>query len=147
MNRSRLPPAAILAALIACLPASAIARARKAAPAAVPVPAEPAAAAAAAAAKSAPYSLARCLGDHGLVFYGASWCPYCAEQKRMFGKDAVNLPYVECSADGEHWGKSTQPCLDADVEQCPSWLFPDGIPHVGIRSREELAGLAGCPVH
>ena len=92
-----------------------------------------------------PASLAKCLGERGMVFFGASWCPYCAEQKRLFGADAANLPYVECSADGNRWGKRTPACIAAGVDSYPSWRFPDGIPRVGVRSLEELARISGCP--
>src|SRR5687767_6111588 len=40
--------------------------------------------------------LAERLDDSGAIFYGASWCPHCQEQKAMFGASADRLPYVEC---------------------------------------------------
>lgn len=42
-------------------------------------------------------TLASCLADKGVKFYGAYWCPHCADQKRMFGKAVKELPYEECA--------------------------------------------------
>ena len=45
---------------------------------------------------------AKCLGEKGLKFYGAFWCPHCQAQKALFGKSKELLPYIECStADGK----------------------------------------------
>jgi len=57
-----------------------------------------------------PSTLAQCLAEKHFVFYGASWCPYCRQQRALFGADAVNLPYVECSADGRRHGEQTARC-------------------------------------
>ena len=40
---------------------------------------------------------AQCLKDSGITFYGAFWCPHCQAQKKLFGRSAKLLPYVECS--------------------------------------------------
>ena len=88
--------------------------------------------------------LASCLGEKGFLFYGASWCPYCARQKKMFGSDAKNLPYVECSADRVPHGKGTQVCDSKGIDVFPTWQTPDGLLYTGVRSREELAAASGC---
>ncbi|HEY4504811.1 MAG TPA: hypothetical protein VJI73_03495, partial [Candidatus Paceibacterota bacterium] len=31
-------------------------------------------------------AFANCLKDRGAIFYGAFWCPHCANQKKLFGK-------------------------------------------------------------
>ena len=99
---------------------------------------------AAPAAGAAQSSLAQCLADRGFVMYGASWCPYCREQKRVFGNDAKNLPYVECSADDVPHGRSTRICETKGIDVYPTWRFADGMLHEGIRSRKQLAELSGC---
>jgi thiol-disulfide isomerase/thioredoxin len=96
------------------------------------------------AAKDAPPSLARCLADKGFVFFGASWCPYCREQKRLFGHDAANLPYVECSADGKPHGAQTYQCDMEGIGSYPTWRFPDGRLHGGVQSLEGLRDVSGC---
>ena len=30
-------------------------------------------------------ALAECLSEHGVIMYGAFWCPHCAAQKKVFG--------------------------------------------------------------
>ncbi len=69
--------------------------------------------------------LAQCLKDKGAIFYGAFWCPHCQATKKLFGKSAKLLPYVECSsADGQ----SQLPiCKDKNVESYPTWSFPEGV--------------------
>jgi thiol-disulfide isomerase/thioredoxin len=42
-------------------------------------------------------NLTSCLAEKKVVMFGASWCPHCAEQKKMFGRSAKNMPYFECA--------------------------------------------------
>lgn len=85
---------------------------------------------------------AQCLKDKGAVFYGAFWCPHCQATKRMFGKSAALLPYVECSApDGQ---SQTQICKDKKITGYPTWIFSDGNILTGERTLQELATASGC---
>jgi len=87
-------------------------------------------------------TLAKCLKDKGAVFYGASWCPHCVEQKSEFGTSAHLLPYVECSTPD---GKSqTQICADHKIMGYPTWRFSDGSEVTGAQSLETLAKKTGC---
>lgn len=87
---------------------------------------------------------AQCLDEQGAQFYGAFWCPHCQAQKRLFGRSAELLPYVECSTpDGNN---QLQVCIDAGVEQYPTWEFADGSRLTGERSLEELAAKTNCPL-
>lgn len=87
-------------------------------------------------------ALAQCLTEKGAKFYGAFWCPHCQEQKRMFGKSADLLPYVECSMpDGK---TRTQECIDKNIESYPTWEFADGSRLSGERQLSELAEKTGC---
>ena len=85
---------------------------------------------------------AQCLSEKGVTFFGAYWCPNCANQKRLFGRSANLLPYVECStADG----KGQLPvCKDAGVEQYPTWKFADESQLTGTQSLATLAEKTGC---
>lgn len=68
---------------------------------------------------------ATCLKDSGIKFYGAFWCPHCADQKKLFGTSAKLLPYVECSTSD---GKSQlKVCTDEKIEGYPTWIYPDGL--------------------
>ena len=45
--------------------------------------------------------LAKQMNQRGIVMYGAYWCPHCARQREVFGKEAWSyIPYVECSPKG-----------------------------------------------
>jgi len=87
-------------------------------------------------------AFANCLKEKGAVFYGAFWCPHCQNQKKMFGKSAKLLSYIECStADGR--GQLTV-CRDKKIEGYPTWEFADGSREVGEVSLEKLAEKTGC---
>ncbi len=87
-------------------------------------------------------TFAQCISDSGATFYGAFWCPHCQEQKRMFGKSAKLLPYVECS---EPNGKGQlSVCTDAGVTGYPTWQFADGSKKGGRLDFEELATATNC---
>ena len=87
-------------------------------------------------------ALAKCIAQSSTTFYGAFWCPHCAEQKTKFGTGAQYLPYVECSlpsGSGE-----TQVCIDHGIIQYPTWVFADGSRSVGVQTPEILATKTGC---
>ncbi|HAO65049.1 TPA: hypothetical protein DCQ44_03665 [Candidatus Taylorbacteria bacterium] len=90
-------------------------------------------------------SFATCLKDQGAVFYGAFWCPHCQATKRLFGKSADKLPYVECSTpDGNG---QTQICTDKKIESYPTWIFKDGSKLNGEQTLQALSEKTGCPIN
>ena len=87
-------------------------------------------------------TFAKCLKENGAVFYGAFWCPHCQSQKKMFGKSAKFLPYVECSTPN---GQSQLPgCKDKDIKSYPTWEFGDGSRLTGAIPLIELSEKTGC---
>jgi hypothetical protein len=73
--------------------------------------------------------LATALNDKGVKFYGAFWCPHCADQEKDFGMSRQALEkiglYHECSTpDGQG---ELQTCKDVGVEAFPTWVFPEPI--------------------
>jgi len=84
--------------------------------------------------------LARHLTATGVKLYGAYWCPHCTDQKQMFGKAAVQLPYVECDARSPA-GKPAV-CAAAKIRAFPTWDIA-GTRYEGVLSLEELARLSG----
>jgi hypothetical protein len=87
-------------------------------------------------------ALAKCIAESSTTFYGAFWCPHCAEQKTKFGTGAQYLPYVECSLPSG--SGQTQVCIDHDVVQYPTWVFSDGSRLVGVQTPQTLAKKTGC---
>lgn len=85
-------------------------------------------------------ALAAHLTQTGAVFYGASWCPTCNQQKALFGGAADELPYVECSPQGRR-GPFAMVCVNAEVRNFPTWVIR-GRNYDGLKQPEELAALS-----
>ncbi len=68
---------------------------------------------------------ATALKDGGATFYGAFWCPHCQAEKKLFGKSARLLPYVECSTPAGD--TQNQACNDKKIEGYPTWEFKNGL--------------------
>ena len=90
-------------------------------------------------------TLASCLTSKGVKFYGASWCPHCAEQKRILGASMSKINYVECALPGNQQGQ-TQVCKDAKIDTYPTWEFADGTRVSGVQQPQALADKSGCTV-
>lgn len=90
--------------------------------------------------KSYEEQLAEHLTAQNAVMYGAFWCPYCEEQKELFGRAVKDLPYVECDPEGEN--AQPQLCRDKDIAGYPTWEI-NGEFYQGAQSLEELARLSG----
>ncbi len=87
-------------------------------------------------------SFAQCIKNSGATFYGAFWCPHCAEQKREFGNSVKYLPYHECStADAKG---QLQDCTDRGIESYPTWVFANNATSTGVQSLQTLASTTGC---
>lgn len=86
---------------------------------------------------------ASCLGEKGATFYGAFWCPHCANQKKLFGNSAKKLPYVECAIPGNQ-SAIAPACAEAKVEGYPTWTFADGTRLTGEQTLQDLAEKTGC---
>jgi thiol-disulfide isomerase/thioredoxin len=89
-------------------------------------------------------ALAEHLAEQGVLFYGASWCPHCQEQKRLFGASADRLPYIECSPAGPNSPQAPS-CNRAGVQTYPTWIINDRA-YVGeVLSLAQLADASGFP--
>jgi uncharacterized membrane protein/glutaredoxin len=89
-------------------------------------------------------ALAEHLSDQGVLFYGASWCPHCQEQKRLFGNSVERLPYIECSLGGPTAPQAAA-CRRAGIQSYPTWII-NGRPYVGqVLSLAQLAEASGFP--
>jgi len=86
--------------------------------------------------------LARHLAESGVKFYGAYWCPHCADQKAMFGRAAGLLPYIEC--DPRSPVGQPQICAAANIRAFPTWDI-HGQRYEGVLSLDDLARLTNYP--
>lgn len=86
--------------------------------------------------------LAKHLAETGAVFYGAYWCPHCADQKAAFGSAVKYLPYVECDPRGAR--SQAQLCMDKGIKAFPTWDIA-GKRLEGFVPLEELARLSNYP--
>ncbi|MBM3450110.1 MAG: vitamin K epoxide reductase family protein [Armatimonadetes bacterium] len=85
-------------------------------------------------------ALAGHLKATGAQFYGAYWCSHCAEQKKLFGRAASALPYVEC--DARTPGGRPDLCQAAGVNAFPTWVIA-GRNTEGVMTLEALASRSG----
>ena len=86
-------------------------------------------------------ALAMHLEDTGAQYFGAFWCPNCQDQRRIFGRSADRLPYVECSPNGRG-GIVAFECVSNGITAYPTWII-DGERYQRVLSVEELTRLSG----
>jgi hypothetical protein len=87
-------------------------------------------------------AIAKCLTEKGVIFYGAYWCPHCADQKKIFGDDLKYIKYVECDPQGENADPAA--CQKAGITHYPTWSFPGQDNLESVHQPEELAQKANC---
>lgn len=89
-------------------------------------------------------ALAEHLEDSGALFYGASWCPHCQQQKALFGASVDRLPYIECSPGGRN-GPQSASCNAAGIQSYPTWVI-NGRTYVGeVLTLAQLANATAFP--
>ena len=86
-------------------------------------------------------NFAKCLTEKGVKFYGAFWCPHCADQKKLFGKSIKYVDYIECSTPDR--SGQTPLCIQEKIEGYPTWEF-NGTKASGVFSLQELGSKSGC---
>ncbi len=87
--------------------------------------------------------IVQCIKENGSKFYGAFWCPHCAEQKEVLGRRKNNYNYIECSTPDSK--DTTQICKDENIRNYPTWKFEND-PRVcrGVTPVRVLANITGC---
>jgi len=93
---------------------------------------------------SSPFAvgLANHLQEIDGTMYGTSWCPYCMEQKDLFGPVFDRkVSYVECTPNGRGTPLA-QECVDAGIQSYPTWII-NGESYRGRLPLEELARISG----
>lgn len=85
---------------------------------------------------------AKCLTDNSVKMYGAYWCPYCLNQKEMFGKSWKYINYIECSLANK--AGQTQECKQDGIKVYPTWEFQGGERIEGELSFEQISQYGSC---
>ena len=80
---------------------------------------------------------ARCLSESGTKLYTTSECPYCQEQKDLFGNALTYVDDTDCL-------EMPDVCEAVGISNVPTWTFPDGSQASGVHSLEELSEKTGC---
>ncbi|MEW4453870.1 peptidylprolyl isomerase [Bremerella sp. JC817] len=88
-------------------------------------------------------ALAKAIAETGTLFFGASWCPKCANQKEMFGDGAAYLPYVEASTPAH--GQSTAGII-YNITAYPTWIFPDGTRLIDTQDLDVIIERSGVTI-
>jgi hypothetical protein len=87
-------------------------------------------------------AFASCLTEKGATYYGAFWCPHCADQKKSFGSSIQYVNYIECSTPDR--SGQLQVCKDAGINGYPTWEFSDKSRMEGKIALATLAEKSGC---
>lgn len=90
--------------------------------------------------------LAKRLSNEGVIFFGTGWCPFCVQQKDMFGEASKYLPYIECSEEHGATEEDLAICKEKGVGTVPDWRFPGKEPILGMIQIERLIELSGCQI-
>jgi thiol-disulfide isomerase/thioredoxin len=85
-------------------------------------------------------NLTACLQKNQVVMFGASWCPHCASQKKLFLKSVKDLPYFECAVGSGQ----AQECKDRNISSYPTWQFPDA--SIRALPKEAITSLLNAEV-
>ncbi|MBI2672089.1 hypothetical protein HYX16_04100 [Candidatus Woesearchaeota archaeon] len=85
---------------------------------------------------------AKCLTEKNAEFYGAWWCPACAQQKKLFGNSMKYVNYIECSTPDR--SSQTSICINEKITGYPTWKFNDGTKVSGVLGLDELAQRSEC---
>lgn len=85
-------------------------------------------------------NLTACLQKNQVVMFGASWCPHCASQKKLFLKSVKDLPYFECAVGSGQ----AQECIDRNITSYPTWQFPDA--SIKALPKEAITNLLNAEV-
>lgn len=89
-------------------------------------------------------TLAKCLAEKNVEFFGTFWCPSCGEVKKTFGSAFQYITYVECDPKGEN--SQAERCLALNVEKYPTWIDSAGNRLDAETDVEKIAQFYRCPL-
>ncbi len=88
-------------------------------------------------------AFAKALKDAGVRFFGAIWCPFCNEQKALFGDGAPYLPFVEVTNPDRSLNSVGQ---QENIQTFPTWEFQNGTRVTGVKTLQELSTATGIAI-
>ncbi len=89
-------------------------------------------------------ALAKAIKASGAKFYGADWCPFCTQQKELFGEGADELPFFEVTNKNH---TLNQLGIEQDITQLPTWTFDNGeTRYTGVLQIDELIAYTGVTI-
>lgn len=88
-------------------------------------------------------AFAKALDQAGVTFFGAAWCPFCTEQKELFGDGKEELPFVEVTNPDRTLNSIGQA---ENIQTFPTWEFPDSSRATGVLSLAEISERSGVPI-
>lgn len=83
------------------------------------------------------------LGDAGVEFFGAGWCPACTQQKELFDDGKDNLPFIEVTNSDRSLNSIG---IAENIQTFPTWKFPNGTVLTGVQSLETLSQESGVAI-
>lgn len=86
---------------------------------------------------------AKDLADAGVEFFGAGWCPACAQQKELFDDGKDNLPFIEVTNSDRSLNSVG---IAENISQFPTWKFPGGSVLVGVQTLATLSQESGVAI-
>jgi large repetitive protein len=88
-------------------------------------------------------AFAQSLSAAGVKFFGADWCPFCTEQKALFGDGARYLGMIEVTNPDRTLNDIGQ---EEGITTFPTWEFPDESRATGVLTLAEISELSGVPI-
>ncbi len=79
---------------------------------------------------------AKCIASSGATMFGVDTCPYCQQQKKLFGTSFAEINYVNCDFD-------KLICQENNIYSYPIWEI-NGNLALGYQSFDQLAQLTNC---
>src|SRR3989344_2104312 len=82
-------------------------------------------------------SLAECLQQKNIQFYGTLGCSACKDQKKFFSDTELKYLYVDCGYKED----LSQKCKELKISEGPTWII-NGQHFTGIQTEAQLRQLA-----
>jgi large repetitive protein len=79
----------------------------------------------------------------GVKFFGADWCPFCTDQKQLFGAGARYLNVIEVTNPDRTLNEIG---IEEEITSFPTWQFPDSSRATGVLTLDEISERSGVEI-